>query len=421
MGRNKVSFAGMWAGGIIAAIVAIFAMASGYSISTISRPTNYQGVNLTWQGATIGSLYHDGQSAGVHKYYAEDMALPVFGGWGTTHRASDVNFGRTEFSIDPDEAGQGIPTLRGSVDQPYPSPEFNDSKGAGHYRTFSWDITNTDGTSEHYEMDEWVFETNINLAASPKADAERDGRFLDTDIWLKAAQFMPDYFETDDAVFQRGYITIAKIEIERVWVGLAGFSSDKLASWGIHDVNSPTSSISANLNEGQEFSLFYSSPNGIATSVGEDKILPYYYNEVKLNPDIFRDNWYIPIRLNSFGTEEGGFIRPWYSWKMDALTLKIRLHLFTVGEWTVRQEAHVDWGALVGSYGETSSWDKFVNGIIGFFTSWIGILLTAIIIIIILFGFYTFMKLITGGRGSKMVVQNISHPAQKRTTRRRKE
>jgi len=387
-----------------------FIVAGGYSLSTMSgRPTNYQGVNFTIYGADVGQATWwddtwtggDYRTTNLHYFYKNNSYHTYYDAKGEFCATSVSHFGGTEFDLDVDSQDSKAPNLRGSVDQIYPNPDFEDSYGKGHFKTYSWDYSLGNGENLHYEMDEWIWEINMNIVASPSVDLEKDGRYSATDIWLKAEQFMPQYFEVEGVEFERAYIAIAKIEIERVSQGLGAFTQDQLTRWGIGEANSPTSLIQVNLNEGLELMMYDSAPDAALTNPSGDRtaaIKAYWYNGARLNPDVFKDVVYIPIHLGSFGTKTEGYL--WGNeWLVDAVTFKARVHLFTVGEWKVKNELHVDWGALVGVYGEKSAWDNFWSGIGNFFGSWQGILIILIVGFIVIIIVYAFSKAVFGRIG----------------------
>lgn len=183
-------------GAVAAVLVALFLplfVGSIYSISTISgRPSNYQGLNLTWYGAYVRTINEEGGYGIVRldKMYL-DGATKYFKVGDTWHRSSVSMFSRTDFNLDVDEATTGMANLRGSVDQPYPCRDYSKQGIAGLYEVYSWDFETKEGEKLHYEMQEWIFETNLDLVVSPTSPDERTSWYLDTDLWLKAEPFMP--------------------------------------------------------------------------------------------------------------------------------------------------------------------------------------------------------------------------------------
>lgn len=376
------------------AIILVFVLApigSGLA-EVISRPSHYEGMQITFDGLRIGSVSNGGDYTINHyytdgdKYKAPSMDVPP---------SVSLNLG-TVFNFDIDGAGDGKANFVSSVDQPYADPDFSSvwkDETDGLIRTFSWDYTDPVTDEQlHYEMDEWIFEFNINLAIQAGTDDERGyGRYLDSVLWLNFEPYFPQYFEVDGVEFKQSYMAIAAAEVEKITVGLASMSEDEIRRANDMDMDtSPTKYMQTMLNEGLDLCIFYESPGGAQTSggsveQGRSRYTHYYDARTKLSQDVFRPNYYLPIGLTSLGTDSWGALFFW-GWSADALSARIRLHLFTVGEWKVMKEEHVDWKQLVGSYGEKSTFDRFIIGLMSFLGSlfgWLAIIIPIILLIVV--------------------------------------
>jgi len=376
-------------------IVGLFA--SGYSLATLAgRVSHYQGLQFTCYGVYVGSVSgHDIGTKVVDKFFTSESvgenSYP-YGGWGYSHgkwyqkfeKVTTASFLGSSLDLDIDRTLELTPNLRVSVDVPRPSDLYEDEYGRGHVRSYEWEIDN-----EHYRMDLWIFETEINVAAS--ADMlEKDGRFHGTDIWLKAEAFSPKYFykEGEGCDLKDVYVGLAAIEVSEVRLGDDLFTMEEKEQLGLKEVNTPTSLIGVNVNRGLELFMSYQDPEPLVSGENpegrKDEFEGFYYKGVRLNPEVFRKEYFVPIHLTSWGTEDGGW-GPTYWWKADAMTIKCKVHLFTVGQWEVVKEEHEEWGFLVGQYGETSSWDKFLEGVGEFFSKFkLPIIIFAIIFFLVI-------------------------------------
>jgi hypothetical protein len=183
------------------------------------------------------------------------------------------------------------------------------------YRTYTWKLDNGDGTSTQYVMQNWLCTFDVNLWAKPDvmgplSTEHWNQRYRDAEVWLKLSTGPDWYFAgSDKTYFGLAYMELAQFQQTGTDSGLVVVPG---AKW--------------------EALPIFTSLNGYSVNPATAST----YQGKRLNPDIFRDEWYTCITLGSFGTYDHGWIDG--SYKSDSVTLRILTHIFVVGEWTVKND-----------------------------------------------------------------------------------
>lgn len=288
-------------------------------LSSVGRTTLYQGMQFTWEGAEVESVVYQwcgfgapgDQGVPINHFYEHDdlhTFTKVGGDDSGSHTASVSDFLGSTFNLDIDEVDLHSPNLRGSVDDPFPHELTAGNDGL--FQTYEWNVGVPGSfTDVHIEMDEWIFETNFNVVASPTSSGEKAGRYADTKLWLKIEPFIPTYLITPDLEFKSVHFALAALEIEEITLGFGKLSQEELDRFGIRDANSPTSFVGANLNEGLEVTVFFDAPNGNPITFGtseqaaREKVRSFFYRGIELDPEVFQPVYYVPIEITSFGSD----------------------------------------------------------------------------------------------------------------------
>ena len=318
---------------MIIVVCAIVLLSSGSSITLFSfeslgYPSGYQGVNTSFSGLdyTAGS-------------YSDQVPLSSL-----------------SFFFDPDDPNKGECNLAGEMTNafvpqgPRPAswvyPEWWDT-ATGYItnpmNTYTWNLPNPNQPDEiiAYEMQEWMLKFYVTITAEwdeislgfhETHDAEwHTKRYQDTQIWIKLSMSPTWYFEGSDSV----YFAIGKVRCSDRAYGKLGTTDEDYE---------PSPLISVAPQSGGSRRYLYYQNFGKAGQMTND---PASYQGRVLNPDLFVNEVYIKLDLNSFGTWHKS---EWWGTekKGDAVTWGFDIHVFVVGEWVVQ-----DIDELPGDYGRT--------------------------------------------------------------------
>jgi hypothetical protein len=277
------------------------------------------------------------------------------------YSSSTCRFLDTSMNFDPDTADQGVPNLMGAlqdmtivrdVTQYIPSDTATHIANLGGqlqpdkpYKTYEWTVDNGDGTSEKYQMELWLCTFDVNLLAKPDqtgvlSNESWNQRYRDSEVWLKLSTGPDWYIEGA----QKTYYGLSYMELAQ----LTGCSDTEMvvipgAKW-------------------EALPIFQSLGGGQTTPA-----TPVTYQGKRLNPDIFRDEWYTCITLGSFGTYNHNFLDG--SYMSDSAQFRVLTHVFVVGEWTVRNDSGHVTDPHTGPFyeGWVIAFENWVSGLLAWF------------------------------------------------------
>lgn len=197
------------------------------------------------------------------------------------------------------------------------------------YKTYEWEVEKGDGSKKVYQMDLWLCSLQVNAWA--RADGspiyfisgERvNKRYSDTEIWLRleTTNEWGNYFKDPD--IENTYFGLAYMELAELTVTSndQAFSVLPRNQWAALDL--------------------YDEIAGLP----ESPILPTIKAESieggDINPTYFKNNYFTKLTLGNFGTY--GYNPLDGSWAGSACQWRILVHVFVVGEWTVKPEIERD-------------------------------------------------------------------------------
>lgn len=305
---------------LIIAGLAITLIAQRYTpLSTIS---NYQGIHPSFE-----AILYDG------KLYTNENPL----------NASVLRVHPSSFDFDPDGDNTGRPNLRGElrdiqIVRDLATYDVQDT--AAHilnmggeskmpYKVYEWEVE-TDDLIHVYRMENWLCSFEVNLWADPTAgdfwswvwnNGEVYNSVYDsTEIWLRLEAAPSWYFEgADEVYFGLGYMELAQ------------FTS-------FLDHENPLVEVMPE-SKWAAFSI-YNSLNGASEYVGNPVAQASTFEGTLLNPAVFRDEWHTVITVDNFGVFD---YNSWdASYNTDSVQLKVLVHVFVVGEWTVQPDEERD-------------------------------------------------------------------------------
>ncbi len=311
--------------------------------------------------------------------------------------ASVARFQESSLNFDPDGAETGMPNMMGALrditvvndlSQYVPIDTLDHIRALGGstqpnqpYRTYTWKLDNGDGTSAEYLMQNWLCTFDVNLWAKPDvmgplSTEHWNQRYRDAEVWLKLSTGPDWIFEgADETYYGLAYMELAQFQ-------QTGTDSELVVVPGAKWEALP----------------IYASLNGYAVSPADAST----YQGKRLNPDIFRDEWYTCVTLGSFGTYDHVWIDG--SYKSDSVTLRILTHIFVVGEWTVRNDADhpIDPHQPPTATGWLQASFNWVAGVIGgvasFSTETLRLLASIAVVGLIGFGLLIFSAIYLGRR-----------------------
>jgi len=289
------------------------------------------------RGLSTVSQYQGIHPSFVAVYYNGTMYTAQNPGAATLCRIhpASVNF-------DPDWADMGHPNLRGELrdvqivrDLGY--YEVQDTaahiismggSGSSPYKTYTWEAKSGEDTHK-YRMELWLCSLQVNLWADPDArpwwivggGGEQMGKkYSDVEVWLRM-EVGPDwYFEGAD----RAYFGLAYME-------LAEFSQ-------LPGHEDPAVEVIPE-SKWAAFSI-YDGLDGSREAVSNPVSQARTFQGKLLNPEVFRDEWYVPITVDNFGSFGYNVLTGGYN--TNSVQLKVLVHVFVVGEWVVKPDMERD-------------------------------------------------------------------------------
>ena len=156
-------------------------------------------------------------------------------------------------------------------------------------------------------------------------DRELDPTYSDAAIWLKLTPRSFVYFldNPDQVYFAPCYVGLAK-DVE--WIG-----TDKNGQKILNDGDIEKTEDIIPEAQGETLGIYYQRGGG--SVVTEDTFLQY--QGTRLDPEIFRDQYWIRFSLIQFKPYNWWDLGFWHNWKFPSAHLDFLVYVFVVGEWTV--------------------------------------------------------------------------------------
>jgi len=304
---------------LVIVLVALLILVLPQARTRLSTLSEYQGIHPSFAGV----------------FYKGLMYTPE-----NTWNASACRIHPGSLDFDPDEDAAGLPNLRGEIrdiqiirDLAY----YNVPDAASHilsfggsstmpYRTYEWEIEDNEGALHKYKMELWLCSMDLNLWADPDArpwwivggnGEQMNKRYSSTtEVWLRMEVGPSWYFEgADETYFGLAYVELADI-------AQAEGHEDP-----IMDVI-PGSKWAA-------FSIYHSLGGSMESVISPVEQAQSYQGQL-LNPEVFAQEWYIPVTIDEFGTFGYNALAGGY--KTNSVQLRMLVHIFVVGEWVVQPE-----------------------------------------------------------------------------------
>lgn len=340
----------------------LFAITAPTLFSTLNI-SGYQGLDFIYDSVYFKDYWYDSVSSNYpNPNY--DIVYPE----GFT--ASAKSFG-DRLNFDPDSTNGYLPNLH--MEQ---MGFAIDNEFIGDAYHWTWlDEEASDATYDVYkefqiQKVKCTWETNLWLdGTAGEAYPDQYRVWNDAEVWVNIQSKGYKYFEDNpnEVYFAPVYIAVSNAE----WYsGTDDPNNAKDPSQaGEQDIFPEVRGVAMGI---------YKEKGGLASS-GEDIVDDVLvYEGYKLDPDIFRDDYWIRFGIDRFSADSELVLWGLGGWdyKYPSLHLEFSIHLFVVGEWDVKLykgdipdlEPHpVDW--------EETQWSQFANGLIEFFSSPLGMFL----------------------------------------------
>ncbi len=265
--------------------------------------------------------------------------------WNTTSyptgaTPSSLCFGYT-MDFDPDGAGNYKPDLCGSQ-----QPITVDADVAP--KSYVWSVkvgskTFANGTiADEYQQFEmyryqcsWAIDIWLSGSEAEAlgrgsviiGDREEDPTYASSAIWIKVVPRSFVYFtqNPDHVYFAPCYIGL-KQDVE--WAGIDEKGQKILDDSDIKKIEDIIPKV-----QGETPGFYYQRGGGDV--VTEDTFTYYQYQDIKLDPEIFRDEYWMRFNLVQFKPFNSWDYGIYHHWKFPSTELKFLVYLFVVGQWTV--------------------------------------------------------------------------------------
>jgi len=250
-------------------------------------------------------------------------------------RASKLSFGY-EMVFDPDDAFDGYPDLCATQ-----QPMLVDADAQPTHYSWSVDkgvVTLPNGTvaRKYYQFEMWryrlTWRVNIWLSGTEQESADwtvfniitNVPDYGGTQIWIRLVPKNFVYFKDnpDELYIAPAYIGLNAIEY-------ATYDKNKQMI-----VNDPDAASMIDLipkARGETLGIYYA--RGGAPTNLEDRLLSY--RGVELDPQVFRNEYWIKIELLRFAPKSWFDYQIWHNWKYPSVQLEFTVYVFVVGRWTV--------------------------------------------------------------------------------------
>ncbi|MFZ7137871.1 MAG: hypothetical protein ACOWW1_05585 [archaeon] len=252
------------------------------------------------------------------------------------------NFFGYEMNFDPDTVDEGWCNLMASQQPILVNP---DRRFTGYPYTWSVDagtVTLEDGTtatkSYQFAMDkvECEWKVNIWLSGSGAEAADwtafniitNEPNYGGTELWLRLTPATFSYFadNPDELYIAPAYIGLVEPAVYT--------STDQDGKIVLNDADMSAMDINPSAT-GETLGIYYARGGSSADVEGE--ILSY--KGIALDPQVFRDEYWIHVDLVNFKPTNWFDWQLWHKYKYPSVTLTFQATLFVVGEWTVYLES----------------------------------------------------------------------------------
>jgi len=305
------------------ALVIIVTIAGGFYLI-------YGGTSLSI--ATGSASNYEGVKPSFYGVYYEGFAYE-----GSSFRGTQMDF-------DADDPRTGLPDLEGEMttiflpkdvssnDVPNWVPESRalnlEYMSGKPVKVYQWTVDKIAYQMEEYDL-KWFVSMEAGYDTFGIFDEEGNNqRWHNAEIWVKMDTNPSWIFEGAD----KTYFTVGKILVD--YVEVEGHNTDKI------DV-SPESA-------GTAVSFFYA-PYGEPIDLDEEDFRGFAIGETYLNPQVFRNELYVPLRLDDFGSQA------WFEdlsrkYQGDIVTWEFTVKVFVFGEWELKDEQDIT-DLTEGGYG----------------------------------------------------------------------
>jgi len=316
-----------------------FIAGSIYKLSTVGFISGYQGLQSYFDAVKFRNYWYDMDHRGPNPSYV--LMHPTQYGKTEPQIASVAEF-FDRLNLDPDYGDQYLPNLCASqtpvtvdtTSEPkiwqWKVPERTEEV-SGSNATHTW--MKTFEIYREYQMMRYRCEWSINLwLAGPAGEAYPDTNraWHDAEIWIKLEPTAFIYFQDnpDQVFFSPALIQLQNIE----WFSYKTSKDTEARDFSISQYEDLIPKA-----EGETLGIYYNK-GGAPTGDMEQSYLSYQGKT--LDPKIFRNAYWIKLSLleyKPFSWFEWGGLAGW-GWKYPSVKMKFLVHVFVIGQWTVRLE-----------------------------------------------------------------------------------
>lgn len=350
--------------------------------------SGYEGLSYRFDSVSYQNYWYDVNHYTNPNYYGGQPA-------------SAHSFGE-RINFDPDASSTGRPNLHTEQMAFVVLPDTNETLAHWHVKVGE---TQTTEWYKDFQIDKYKAEWKINVwldGTYNEAYPDLANQWRDAEVWIKVTPQDFDYFvdNPSQVFFAPAYMTVK----EAKWYSGQndGFQEDNSQAMK-QDIFPETVGVAMG---------FYPTRSQISPVNPSQQALSY--NGVLLDPQIFRDEYWIRLGIDTFGADSqlvwfglGG-----WDWKYPSLQLTFETDVLVVGEWEVKLDKGevIDLQPHVTNYDETG-WTEFARGFfefwnspLGWFLGLTGLVMT-IIILLAVFGVLTpvlgLLAVVYGGKKSK--------------------
>lgn len=292
--------------------------------------TGYQGLQTEFNSVKYKGYWYDRTHLGPNSQIS----------YWKTYTASAGEF-QDRLNLDPDHPTEYLPNLLASqtpvvidTDQAPKTwlwrVQVDETTEEGENDTHSW--TKTIETYREFQLMRYVCQWDMNLWLSgPAGEAYPDPMraWRDGELWIKIVPKAFIYFEDnpDRVFFAPSLVQLQDID----WYSFKESKDQEAQDGGISQYQDLIPKA-----EGETLGLFYAR-GGDPVQIEESVMA---YEGSLLDPEIFRDEYWVKISLiefKPFSWFELGGLAGW-SWKYPSVRMRFMVHVFVVGEWTVKLE-----------------------------------------------------------------------------------
>jgi hypothetical protein len=252
----------------------------------------------------------------------------------TSGSPSSMSFGYS-MDFDPDAATDGYPDLCASQQPITVQTDVEPKKYVWDYKVGSKTLANGTIVDEYkqFELYRYRCDWAMNLwlsgpeweAAVHYALVGTTKDYAGTKVWLKLVPRCFVYFteNPDQVFFAPAYIGLAQ---DVTWAGI-----NKDGSTVLNDPQIASTQDLIPKVGGETVGIYYQRGGGDVLT--EETLLKY--QGTTLDPEIFRNEYWMRIDLMSFHSLSWYDYGLWHNWKFPSAYMKFTVYLFVVGQWTV--------------------------------------------------------------------------------------